>query len=72
MTEEQAALEPGVRRDLRSLRWSYQGAYEITVRRGGIWRATRTDNGERVEADTAAELRAKIRADYAERRVHWR
>lgn len=63
------ALLPGVARDLRALRKSWRGAYIITVHRGGRWRATRTDDGGRVEAGSAEELRAEIRADYAERPV---
>ena len=69
MADEEQTIPPGVTRNLRALRRNWLGAYEITVRGGGIWRATRTDDGKPIEADTAAELRAKIRLDYAAKPV---
>jgi hypothetical protein len=62
--EDQSALPAGIARDLASLRWHYGGAYQISVHRSGKWRAARTDNGERLEAGSAEDLRAKIREDY--------
>ena len=69
MAEDTPALASGVARDLRRLRFSWRGAYTITVHRGGTWRATRTDSGERVEATSAEELRLLIHADYRRQRV---
>ena len=69
MAEDTPALASGVARDLRRLRFSWRGAYTITVHRGGIWRAARADNHERIEAMSAEELRLLIHADYKRQRV---
>ena len=69
MAEDEAALTSGVARDLAALRWHWSGAYEITVHRSGRWRATRTDNGGKLEAESAEELRQAIHQDYNRRRV---
>jgi hypothetical protein len=66
---EQPALPAGVARSLASLRWHFGHAFLFSVHRDGKWRATRTDNGERLEADSAEDLRALVRRDYAEHPV---
>ena len=64
MGDDQAALPAGVARSLASLKWHYGDAYRFSVHRDGTWRAARTDNGEQLEADSAEDLRAKVREDY--------
>jgi hypothetical protein len=67
--EDQSALPAGVARELRALRRQWQQAYIFSVHRGGIWRATRVDDGQMVEADSAAGLGAGVAADHAARPV---
>lgn len=47
---------------------NYGGAYHIIIEEDW-WGAVRADNAEVLTADTAEELRDKMRADYAERPV---
>ena len=54
-------------RQLADLRWHWDEAYEITW--DGKFRATRLDDGGKLEADTAAGLRELMICDYSERRV---
>ena len=54
-------------RQLADLRWHWEEAYEITW--DGKFRATRRDDGGKLEADTAEELRQQMICDYSERRV---
>jgi hypothetical protein len=48
---------------LQDLRHHWGSAYSITYHRGQ-WIAARMDTHEALTADTASELREKIRADY--------
>lgn len=66
---KQPAIPAGVARDLRALRRQWQHAYIFTVRRGGRWLATRVDDGQQVEAGSAADLGVKVAADHAARPV---
>ena len=66
---DEAALPAGVQRDLASLIWHYGNAYRFSVHRNGTWRATRADNGERLEAGSAHKLREKVREDYSRKPV---
>jgi hypothetical protein len=54
-------------RELADLRWHWDEAYEITW--DGKFRATRLDDGGKLESDTAGELREQMIRDYSERRV---
>ncbi len=54
--------------ELETLRWHWDEAYEITWD-DGRFRAGRHDGRGRLEAGTAAELRALVIADYTERPV---
>ena len=54
-------------RQLADLRWHWEEAYEIIW--DGKFRATRRDDGGKLEADTAAELRELMICDNSERRV---
>ncbi len=54
--------------ELEELRWHWDEAYEI-ARDDGRLGADRRDGSGRLEAGTAAELRALIIADYTERPV---
>ena len=45
-------------RQLADLRWHWEEAYEITW--DGKFRATRRDDGGKLEADTAEELRQQM------------
>jgi hypothetical protein len=53
---------------LGSLRWHWGSAYAISYRLGR-WIATRRDDGGRLEAGDADELRELIREDYRMRPV---
>jgi hypothetical protein len=54
-------------RQLADLRWHWEEAYEITW--DGRFRATRRDDGGKLEAETAEDLRQQMIRDYSERRV---
>jgi hypothetical protein len=54
-------------RQLADLRWHWEEAYQITW--DGKFRAIRRDDGGKLEADTAEELRQRMIRDYSERRV---
>jgi hypothetical protein len=53
---------------LGSLRWHWGSAYAISYRMGR-WIASRRDDGGRLEAEEAEELRELIRDDYEARPV---
>jgi hypothetical protein len=54
--------------ELQDLRHHWGSAYVITYHRGQ-WIAARTDTREALRAESADELREKIRKDYHERPV---
>jgi hypothetical protein len=57
---------------LTDLRWHWEDAYRIDYA-DGLWAASPLSNvTEMITADTAMELRTKIRYDYAERRTQAR
>lgn len=55
-------------RELRGLRWDWGQAYVINGAYG-LWAATRRDTGSTFTADSADELRDKIRTDYVAKPV---
>jgi hypothetical protein len=68
MTDGQRDYLSAVRgRQLAELHWHWDEAYEITW--DGKFRATRRDDGGKLESDTAAELQELMICDYTERRV---
>lgn len=56
--------------ELRKLRYHWgDGAYRVDVEFPHDWSAVRCDDGETLTADSAAELRALIVADYSRKPV---
>ena len=58
----QPALRQGLLCD--ALRWTWEGAYQISISAGGMLEAWRTDGTGHVLADTVPGLRDAIREDW--------
>lgn len=65
VTDDYSAVDRGMQ--LADLRWHWGDAYEINW--SGAFRGFLRDNGLRLEAASADELRALIRSDYTRRPV---